>query len=54
MDRELPKDLREFLRLLRAHSVEYLLVGGWAVSQETHNLIGHIICELVEANVFPE
>ena len=22
--------------------------------QETHNLIGHIICELVEANLFPE
>ncbi len=32
MDRELPKDFREFLKLLRAHSVEYLLVGGWAVS----------------------
>ena len=32
MDRELPKDFREFLKLLRAHGVEYLLVGGWAVS----------------------
>ena len=32
MDRELPNDFREFLKLLRAHGVEYLLVGGWAVS----------------------
>jgi|SRR5882672_1294036 len=32
MDTELPKDFREFLKLLRAHGVEYLLVGGWAVS----------------------
>jgi predicted nucleotidyltransferase len=31
MDLELPKDFREFLRLLRAHGVEYLLIGGWAV-----------------------
>lgn len=31
MDLELPKDFKEFLRLLRAHSVEYLLIGGWAV-----------------------
>lgn len=31
MDIELPKDFREFLRLLRAHGVEYLLIGGWAV-----------------------
>jgi len=28
---ELPKDFKEFLRLLRAHGVEYLLIGGWAV-----------------------
>ena len=32
MDPELPKDFKEFLKLLRAHGVEYLLVGGWAVS----------------------
>ena len=32
MDTELPKDFREFLKLLRAHGVEYLMVGGWAVS----------------------
>jgi len=31
MELELPKDFREFLRLLRAHGVEYLLIGGWAV-----------------------
>lgn len=28
---ELPQDFKEFLRLLRAHGVEYLLIGGWAV-----------------------
>jgi predicted nucleotidyltransferase len=27
----LPPDFREFLQLLNAHEVEYLLVGGWAV-----------------------
>jgi hypothetical protein len=31
MDRELPNDFREFLRLLRDHRVEYLVIGGWAV-----------------------
>ena len=31
MDIELPKDFREFLRLLSAHGVEYLLIGGYAV-----------------------
>jgi len=31
MDLELPKDFKEFLRLLRAHDVKYLLIGGWAV-----------------------
>ncbi|MDQ2920152.1 MAG: hypothetical protein ACR2HX_03785 [Pyrinomonadaceae bacterium] len=31
MDPELPKDFKEFLRLLRARHVEYLLIGGWAV-----------------------
>jgi len=31
MDLELPNDFKEFLRLLRAHGVEYLLIGGWAV-----------------------
>jgi predicted nucleotidyltransferase len=29
---ELPRDFREFLRLLTAHEVEYLLVGGYAVA----------------------
>ncbi len=28
----LPKDFKDFLRLLNAHRVEYLLVGGYAVS----------------------
>jgi hypothetical protein len=28
----LPPDFREFLRLLNAHQVEYLLVGGYAVA----------------------
>src|SRR5882724_12112604 len=28
MDLELPKDFKEFLRLLRVHGVEYLLIGA--------------------------
>jgi predicted nucleotidyltransferase len=28
----LPSDFKEFLRLLNAHQVEYLLIGGYAVS----------------------
>jgi hypothetical protein len=31
MDLDIPKDFKEFLRLLRVHGVEYLLIGGWAV-----------------------
>jgi hypothetical protein len=31
MESELANDYKEFLRLLRAHGVEYLLIGGWAV-----------------------
>jgi len=31
MDDALPSQFKEFLRLLRAEAVEYLLVGGWAV-----------------------
>jgi len=31
MDLALPNDFKEFLRLLRVHGVEYILVGGWAV-----------------------
>ncbi len=27
----LPPDFKEFLRLLNAHQVEYLLIGGYAV-----------------------
>ena len=29
--RPLPEDFREFIRLLNANEVRYLLVGGWAV-----------------------
>jgi hypothetical protein len=28
----LPKDFKEFLQLLKVHEVEYLLIGGFAVS----------------------
>src|SRR5689334_14368041 len=31
MDLALPSHFKEFLRLLRAEGVEYLLIGGWAV-----------------------
>lgn len=31
MDLELPPDFKEFLKLLNAYRVEYLLIGGWAV-----------------------
>src|SRR5688500_14492642 len=31
MEAELPDDFKEFLRLLRSHGVEYLLIGGYAV-----------------------
>jgi len=29
---EFPRDFNEFLRLLNAHEIEYLLVGGFAVA----------------------
>lgn len=32
MELELPRDFKEFLKLLRDHRVEYLLVGGYAVA----------------------
>jgi phage replication-related protein YjqB (UPF0714/DUF867 family) len=31
MEFELPEDFKEFLKLLRDHRVEYLLIGGYAV-----------------------
>jgi hypothetical protein len=31
MAMRLPEDFREFLRLLKSHGVEYLLIGGYAV-----------------------
>ncbi len=33
---KLPPDLREFLRLLGENSVEYAVVGGWAVARHGH------------------
>jgi len=43
MDLALPSHFKEFLRLLRAEGVEYLLLGGWAViyhgyPRATHDL----------------
>jgi hypothetical protein len=32
MEITLPPDFKEFLRLLQAHEVEYLLIGGYAVA----------------------
>jgi hypothetical protein len=32
----LPPDFKEFLRLLNAHHVEYLLIGGYAVAYHGH------------------
>ena len=32
MDLQLPPDFKEFLKLLNAHRVEYLLIGGYAVA----------------------
>ncbi len=32
MDLTLPQDFKEFLRLLQAHEVAYLLIGGYAVA----------------------
>ncbi len=29
--RQLPEDFKEFLKLLNANNVQYLLIGGWAV-----------------------
>jgi predicted nucleotidyltransferase len=31
MDIKLPEDFKEFLKLLNAHGIEYLLIGGYAV-----------------------
>jgi hypothetical protein len=38
MDIELPKDFKEFLSLLGVHSVEYLLIGGYAVGYHGYPL----------------
>jgi hypothetical protein len=31
MDLRLPPDFKEFLKLLKEHDVQYLLIGGYAV-----------------------
>lgn len=31
MDIELPSDFQDFLKLLNAHGVDYLVIGGYAV-----------------------
>jgi len=31
MEKKLPKDFRDFLKLLNVHNVKYLLIGGYAV-----------------------
>jgi hypothetical protein len=51
---ELPRDFREFLRLLTAHEVEYLLVGGYAVAHHgypraTQDLDGWVAREATNA-----
>ena len=33
---QLPNDFKEFLKLLNSHQVEYLLIGGYAVSYHGH------------------
>ena len=33
---QLPNDFKEFLKLLNSHPVEYLLIGGYAVSYHGH------------------
>jgi hypothetical protein len=35
--KQLPEDFKDFIKLLNANNVEYLLVGGWAVA--IHGLI---------------
>ncbi len=39
MDIELPLDFKEFLSLLNAHEVEYLLIGGYAVGYHGYPLM---------------
>jgi len=36
VNQKLPEDFREFLRLLNAHKVQYLLIGGYAVGYYGH------------------
>jgi len=30
--RQLPEDFKDFIKYLNSNNVEYLLIGGWAVS----------------------
>jgi len=44
----LPQDFKEFLQLLNAHRVEYLLIGGYAIcidgyNRDTKNVILNMI-----------
>ena len=43
MELALPPDFKEFLRLLRAHGVEYLLIGGYAVSYHGYARATHYL-----------
>lgn len=36
MDLRLPPDFKEFLKLLKEHDVQYLLIGGYAVGYHGH------------------
>jgi hypothetical protein len=41
MEIELPNDFKEFLKLLTSHQVEYLLIGGFAVTYYGYQLSLH-------------
>ena len=43
MDIELPSDFKEFLKLLNAHKVKYLLIGGYAVGYHGYPRATHDI-----------
>jgi len=39
---EFPQDFSEFLKLLNAHRVEYLLIGGFAVTNRLAALLAPV------------
>ena len=51
MDIELPRDFRDFLRLLNAHGVEYLVIGGYAVGYHGYPRATHDMDLWVGAHV---